>query len=824
MSTNNSLIFGGNTAIGAPVGNTAQRPFGEPGFFRYNKDIQNFEGYTTQWGTLGGGQPSGNNTWVQYNNSGAFGAAANLTYDDSVQVLTVNGEVSAQVIIAKEEILSLGNFSVYSNTPNILQQNPLAGLNTSIWEQTVDSTGNIIFEALNDEQSNINPWLIAQRANGTSNITNVFYGNPNDNPIHTFYGTINATGISGNSTPSGSNTWVQFNNTGIFGSTANLTFNENGNILTVNGLINIGGTVPANTPQMPSGPPVYIGGQLGSVASPNTSNVPLVHFAKYYTGNNAPGLFDGGAAWFSNFHQGGNTYSKALTGYTQIDSGAPNSIAVHGYGLIVANGNTTGAAAWGGWFTVTDLNTTIISQPFGVEIDLQMAVDRPHVTTGIGQNAAVGLWINNQSDYRGNANGTMAIGVTGERNALGGGNTSRWYTGLWFNQNSIVPGPTNEAILINGGDVSGNGYSGLRLSGFQYQGIDLSTANFASGAIYLPNGTANGGYIFAQDSANTSNNYPLIYLNAANPNQVVIGQTVPGGIVLDANTTTPNLSVTTNTYISGNLYVTANTGTNNDFGTVAIRRNADYINGILSVPSALRVDSYIGNTGNGYEWTTTSVMHNSSNTGQQVAIYGQGNKVTSNASATWAGTFEARELVPINDPTTGLVGLEVDNRNNGTDNNGNRVGIDLVIAKYNTAATAANAYVTYGYRLQNNQDPSSNAFVQYAYSVWKANCQYGFDTATSVCISGAYRMAEFQTINFDLTGNNVLYFDGVGLRYDSGPTNSRTLVLRMNTSIVNINSNVSVSGDLQVSGNVNIASQISLQWNVAANSLDFVYI
>jgi hypothetical protein len=49
-------VSAGNDAIAVAVGNTAQRPNGQPGFFRYNKDIQEFEGFTTFWGSLGGGE------------------------------------------------------------------------------------------------------------------------------------------------------------------------------------------------------------------------------------------------------------------------------------------------------------------------------------------------------------------------------------------------------------------------------------------------------------------------------------------------------------------------------------------------------------------------------------------------------------------------------------------------------------------------------------------------------------------------------------------------------------------------------------------------
>jgi hypothetical protein len=49
-------ISGANDAIAMPSGHTAERPTGQPGHFRYNKDIQGFEGYSTSWGPIGGGK------------------------------------------------------------------------------------------------------------------------------------------------------------------------------------------------------------------------------------------------------------------------------------------------------------------------------------------------------------------------------------------------------------------------------------------------------------------------------------------------------------------------------------------------------------------------------------------------------------------------------------------------------------------------------------------------------------------------------------------------------------------------------------------------
>ena len=49
-------------AVHMPVGTTAQRPTGAAGYFRYNSSLEQFEGYTSEWGSIGGG--GGTNTFT----------------------------------------------------------------------------------------------------------------------------------------------------------------------------------------------------------------------------------------------------------------------------------------------------------------------------------------------------------------------------------------------------------------------------------------------------------------------------------------------------------------------------------------------------------------------------------------------------------------------------------------------------------------------------------------------------------------------------------------------------------------------------------------
>ena len=50
-----SLDIGSTDAVVVPVGTTGQRPTPAAGMFRYNTTEGKFEGYTTEWGEIGGG-------------------------------------------------------------------------------------------------------------------------------------------------------------------------------------------------------------------------------------------------------------------------------------------------------------------------------------------------------------------------------------------------------------------------------------------------------------------------------------------------------------------------------------------------------------------------------------------------------------------------------------------------------------------------------------------------------------------------------------------------------------------------------------------------
>lgn len=205
-----------------------------------------------------------------------------------------------------------------------------------------------------------------------------------------------------------------------------------------------------------------------------------------------------------------------------------------------------------------------------------------------------------------------------------------------------------------------------------------------------------------------------------------------------------------------------------DFATKYIRRNVTHTGGSVGfVASGLRVDSYVGAGAANYEWAITGMCDSSATGGQNVGVYGQG--IKRGAGPVWGMVAEALDPTGTNNPITGLIGIEVDCRANGTDSLSNRIGIDIVINRQ-TPTGAANQ-VGYGVRLQNGGDASTS--VKTGFSI---NCSaaVGFDTSAATITQAAFKLAVNQNIAFDSAAVNQLGNDGAGLTYSvSGVKKSR---------------------------------------------------
>lgn len=182
-------------------------------------------------------------------------------------------------------------------------------------------------------------------------------------------------------------------------------------------------------------------------------------------------------------------------------------------------------------------------------------------------------------------------------------------------------------------------------------------------------------------------------------------------------------------------------------------------------------------TGSGvaaYEWGILSVLDNYATAGEDVAIYGQGNKGTG-VGPTWAAVVEARDRSNNPNPTTALVGIEVDVFANGADANSSRIGIDVVagigvpggvppaiyagirIGPQNE--DAANATISNGLLLKGAMTNAINLFSSGETGITFGNSLVtGMDLSRGSYAGEAVLLNANQAIRFDTTANLSLSY------------------------------------------------------------------
>jgi len=169
----------------------------------------------------GGGTPGGSNTSVQFNNSGAFGGDGYFTYISGVNPALSLATTNLHSATFNLNAGTLGVSNIVGG-PGGLTLNTNAGI-------SINPTGNA-----NINGSNIN-FTTSGNVNLGSNSNIKITGGTSGYYLQTD-GTGNLSwaaggGGGGNGTPGGTDTDVQFNQTGNFAGSANLTFNYSTNTL-----------------------------------------------------------------------------------------------------------------------------------------------------------------------------------------------------------------------------------------------------------------------------------------------------------------------------------------------------------------------------------------------------------------------------------------------------------------------------------------------------------------------------------------------------------------------------------------------------------------
>lgn len=200
-----------------------------------------------------------------------------------------------------------------------------------------------------------------------------------------------------------------------------------------------------------------------------------------------------------------------------------------------------------------------------------------------------------------------------------------------------------------------------------------------------------------------------------------------------------------------------------------ISRTTNYTGGTAGfVNSALKTRTVTNALNTNFEWTITSVLDNYADAGENVAIYGQGNK-RSQLGPTWASVFEVKDFMASSASASGgLVGIEVDVFANGTDVSQNRIGIDIVAGRTDPLDTTCQ--VTWGIRLAAQSNSPANATYRGGILLnatmitgiqintvgirgisFTGTNDFGIDFATGTFNNAAIRFSNDQKINLEST-------------------------------------------------------------------------
>lgn len=301
-------------------------------------------------------------------------------------------------------------------------------------------------------------------------------------------------------------------------------------------------------------------------------------------------------------------------------------------------------------------------------------------------------------------------------------------------------------------------------------------------------------------------------INVPDGNYVIAGALSYGGkfIVWECGGATVNGSVPSLSLTGAVSYITGKTvrveqrsgAAATDIALLYNYRNANYTGGTGGaggfVNAGFRQDIDVQSTASANEWGILSVLQNYSLTSEAVAIYGQGNKM-SGGGLTWAGVFEARDNVTLGNPTTGLVGIEVDIFANGGDVNNQRVGVDVVAGKGLPAGSTCRA--AFGVRIgPTNGDATSGGFDTGVYIYGdttrgidvRGTCVVGIDFSNGALSGPAVRLATGQKISFDATDTYALKLNSGVLQY----TKNSTVLLGVSDSDNSLN----ISGPFKILG------------------------
>lgn len=212
----------------------------------------------------GGGTPGGANTQIQFNDGGSFGGSAALTFNKTSNAVTASANITGGNIISLGTLSTVGRPTFGAITlPNVDgTSNQLLATygNGSLYFASVNA-GNILAQtftgngvqtiftlssappSINSTFVSYNGVLLLRSSYSVSGANITFTSAPaNGSSIEVTTVNPGSGGVSGTPTAAGTDTQVQFNDGGIFGASANLTFNKTSSVFTAKNLAS-GGSI-----------------------------------------------------------------------------------------------------------------------------------------------------------------------------------------------------------------------------------------------------------------------------------------------------------------------------------------------------------------------------------------------------------------------------------------------------------------------------------------------------------------------------------------------------------------------------------------------------
>lgn len=407
---------------------------------------------------------SGSNTQVQYNNNGLLGASSAFTFNSATNLLTVTK-------------LQVGSNANLGNVANVV----ILGGTNGYFLQT-DGAGNLTW---------------APAGNG---------------------------GNTGNGTPGGANTQVQFNDEGLFGGDAGFTYNKTTNVLAADNITTGNITADYIVANWDVTANVITANYLHGDGS-NVSNVSAIvaSVANSVAGANVTGQV--------NFAAVANSVAGANVSGQVSFANVANNVAASNITGQVANALVAGTVYTSAQPNITSVGnltslTVVGNTTLGNQVVSNYFIGNLYGTANLARNVTLGAQPNITSV------GTLtSLTVSGD-STLGNTVTSNYFVGRLY-------GVANSAVIANTANVA----------------TTANTANFANTAA-LANST-----LFC-DTANIAN---VAYsVSAANVVGQVANALVAGTVYTNAQPNITSLGTLTSLGVSGNVTagnIFANTGT-----------------------------------------------------------------------------------------------------------------------------------------------------------------------------------------------------------------------------------------------------------------------